>query len=123
MSEQEKAEDKADAGVKLDALLTRRRSQEGLKGLAKNRAAMFQKVEQDHLAKQLENPFSEVGGSKVAGSALKKIDKNDPNYGKPLKGSVTEQRGNAANSHIQKEIAQLCQIIYDLALEDPNVPG
>ena len=57
----------ADTVPDLNALLTRRRSREGLTGLAKNRAAMFAKVEKDHMAKQLDNPFSEVGGSKVAG--------------------------------------------------------
>jgi len=40
-----------------------------------------------------------------------KFDKNDPKYGRPREGSLTEQRGIAAGVHIAKEIIQLCEVI------------
>jgi len=40
-----------------------------------------------------------------------KFDKNDPKYGRPREGSLTEQRGIAAGNHVAKEIIQLCEII------------
>jgi len=40
-----------------------------------------------------------------------KFDKNDPSYGRPKEGSLTEQRGIAAGHHVCKEIIQLCEII------------
>lgn len=73
------------------------------------------------MEKQLENPFSDHNpDGKVQ---KKKIDRNDPSYGKPLEGSVTQRRGLEADNHVKKEIQQLCEIIYDMALHDPNVPG
>jgi len=88
---------------------------------AKDRAAVLGKMHKAHVEKQMDNPFSEhhSGGKRP----IKKLDKNDPTYGKPIEGSVTQQRGHLANSHIHKEIEQLCQIIYDIALNDPDVPG
>ncbi|XP_055328857.1 actin-binding Rho-activating protein-like [Paramacrobiotus metropolitanus] len=98
----------------------RRRSRD-LAVAAKDRAAIFQKMAKDHAERQLDNPFSDHHpDGKVR---MKKIDKNDPNYGKPLEGSSTARRGQEADVHIKKEIQQLCEIIYDIALHDPNVPG
>jgi len=104
----------------LHKIMTRRRSRE-VAVSAKDRAALFAKAHKAHLDKQLDNPFSDH--SPDGKRPVKKIDKNDPTYGKPLQGSVTEQRGKVAHGQIHKEIEQLCQIIYDIALDDPNVPG
>ncbi|OQV19105.1 putative Actin-binding Rho-activating protein [Hypsibius exemplaris] len=98
----------------------RRRSRE-VAVSAKDRAALFGSMQKAHTEKQLDNPFSEHNPN--GKMPVKKLDKNDPTYGKPLKGSVTEKRGNEANSQIHKEIEQLCQIIYDIALNDPKVLG
>ncbi|UJR14145.1 hypothetical protein I4U23_001139 [Adineta vaga] len=40
--------------------------------------------------------------------------KDDPEYGRPLKGSRTEQRGLAAQAHIQQEVKYLCEIIRSM---------
>ena len=78
----------------------RRRSRE-VAVSAKDRAALFGKMQKAHTEKQLDNPFSEhdKNGAKLP---MKKLDKNDPTYGKPLQGSITEKRGNEANSQIHK---------------------
>lgn len=98
----------------------RRRSRE-VAVSAKDRAALFGKMQKAHTEKQLDNPFSEH--SPNGKLPVKKLDKSDPSYGRPLEGSVTEQKGKEAKTQILKEIEQLCQIIYDIALLDPNCPG
>ncbi|CAF1181335.1 unnamed protein product [Adineta ricciae] len=40
--------------------------------------------------------------------------KDDPEYGRPPKGSRTEQRGLAAQAHIQQEVKYLCEIIKSM---------
>ncbi|CAF0988576.1 unnamed protein product [Rotaria sp. Silwood1] len=40
--------------------------------------------------------------------------KGDPEYGRPPKGSRTEQRGLAAQAHIQQEVKYLCETIKSL---------
>ncbi|CAF4197980.1 unnamed protein product [Rotaria sp. Silwood2] len=40
--------------------------------------------------------------------------KDDPEYGRPPKGSRTEQRGLAAQAHIQQEVKYLCETIQSL---------
>ncbi|XP_055380310.1 actin-binding Rho-activating protein-like [Condylostylus longicornis] len=36
---------------------------------------------------------------------------SDPNYGKPIEGSLTAMRGKKANFHVNREMLQLCEII------------
>ena len=42
----------------------------------------------------------------------KKLSRSDPNYGRPQEGTKTAERGRRANSHVHKEILELCEIIY-----------
>ncbi|CAF1208547.1 unnamed protein product [Rotaria magnacalcarata] len=46
--------------------------------------------------------------------------KDDPEYGRPLKGSRTEQRGLAAQVHIQQEVKYLCETIKNLGQKTDN---
>ncbi|CAF1103654.1 unnamed protein product [Adineta steineri] len=46
--------------------------------------------------------------------------KDDPEYGRPPKGSRTEQRGLAAQAHIQQEVKYLCEIIKNMGEKDNN---
>jgi len=49
-----------------------------------------------------------------------KFDKNDPNYGRPREGSLTEQRGIAAGMHVAKEIIQLCEVIDENGIRNKD---
>ena len=48
------------------------------------KVAIFNKKVEEHHEKQLSNPFSEI--DKPADYALKKLDINDPNYGRYVVG-------------------------------------
>ncbi|CDW55546.1 Costars domain containing protein [Trichuris trichiura] len=50
-----------------------------------------------------------------------KFDRNDPDYGRPKHGSLTEKRGIAAGNHISREIIQLCELISEFG--DPQPDG
>lgn len=63
--------------------------------------------EQQHKEKQLVNPFSEWEGA----STRAKLSKDDKNYAKPVEGSMTAIRGQAAGQRISNEIKELIQII------------
>ncbi|ESP02330.1 hypothetical protein LOTGIDRAFT_98007, partial [Lottia gigantea] len=67
----------------------------------------WKQKEIDHREKQLINPFSEWEGA----SHRAKLDKNDPDYGKPVPGSLTEIRGKQAANQIFAEIRELCHAI------------
>lgn len=46
--------------------------------------------------------------------------RNDKEYGRPVAGSKTETRGRFAGAHISQEVKQLCQIILQMAEEQPD---
>lgn len=85
------------------------------KGVA-NRAAMWQKLEDDHFEKMIINPDKEWKGPAIRVV----LDKNHPEYGRPPKGSKTEKRGIKAHKHIVKEIKELCQIIAENGDKQPD---
>jgi len=76
-----------------------------------DRVAMFNRKCAEHTEKQLANPFSDV--DRPDGYTFAKLDINDPNYGRPVAGSMTELRGKKANQHMRKEWRTLCEVIYD----------
>lgn len=69
-----------------------------------SKVAMFNNAVSKHKESQHLNPFSQAGG-------LPRPTFNKGEYGKPLAGSLTEQRGQKANIHVLKEMLELCQII------------
>ncbi|KAJ9575638.1 hypothetical protein L9F63_007499 [Diploptera punctata] len=75
-----------------------------------DKVALFNKQADQHQKGQAANPFSAAEGSALTKPTL---DKNDPNYGRPVAGSKTDIRGKRAHTHISKEVLQLCQIIYE----------
>ncbi|XP_057366073.1 actin-binding Rho-activating protein-like [Daphnia carinata] len=83
-----------------------------------DKVAMFNKKFQDHHEKQLSNPFSDV--ERPDGYQATKLDVNDPNYGRPPAGSMTELRGKKANQHMRKEWRTLCETIYDCGYRFPD---
>lgn len=81
-----------------------------LKGNLGNRISFWQKQADEHKEKQLINPFSEWSGA----SHRSTLQKDDPNYGRPVEGSLTEHRGKQAGLYIGAEIVELCHVIADL---------
>ncbi|KAL1116522.1 hypothetical protein AAG570_004994 [Ranatra chinensis] len=64
-----------------------------------------------HLDSQRHNPFS----ANFDRSRSPSPRPSDPDYGRPVAGSKTDERGRKAKSHITKEILELCAAIHDLA--------
>ncbi|CAG7824846.1 unnamed protein product [Allacma fusca] len=48
------------------------------------------------------------------------LSKDDPRYGHPPEGSKTEMRGLKAGTHISKEIQELCSLIKEYGLTQPD---
>ncbi|KAK6998571.1 actin-binding Rho-activating protein [Biomphalaria glabrata] len=86
------------------------------KNCLNNKISMWQKKADEHKEKQLLNPFSEWAGA----SHRKALDKNDPNYGRPVEGSLTEYRGKQAGHHISAEIVELCHVIREIGTPGLN---
>lgn len=76
----------------------------------------WQKFCNDHKEKQMINPFSDWSGA----SHRQKLDKDDPNYGRPVEGSMTEYRGQKAGELISGEIMELCHVIADLGWKNAD---
>nr|XP_054756153.1 actin-binding Rho-activating protein-like [Lytechinus pictus] len=76
-------------------------------GSLSSRIAKWKNVENEHKNKQLINPFSEWTGA----STRAKLDKDDPNYARPVEGSMTAIRGQMAGERISGEIKQLVAIM------------
>lgn len=74
----------------------------------KSRVALFNQVADNHSRRQSVNPFS---NDKCASSLPRpKISKED--YGRPPKGSLSEQRAFKATIQISKDMLQLCEVIH-----------
>ncbi|XP_054165481.1 actin-binding Rho-activating protein-like [Oppia nitens] len=74
-----------------------------------SRISQFQGRADQHKEKQKLNPFS--GSFDAVAAAKQKLNKEDANYGKPVEGSKTEQRGKQAAQLLFNEIKLLCEII------------
>jgi len=72
-----------------------------------SKVALFNAAANKHLENQAVNPFS--NGNQVGSLPKPKISKED--YGKPIKGSLSETRGFKATIHVCKEMLELCEII------------
>ncbi|XP_076269232.1 actin-binding Rho-activating protein-like isoform X2 [Rhynchophorus ferrugineus] len=73
----------------------------------KSKVALFNTFADNHTKKQSINPFS--NDKKVSNLAKPKISKED--YGKPPKGSLSEQRSFKATIQVCREMLQLCEVI------------
>ena len=76
-----------------------------VKGLKEN----WQKWSNKHQEYQKQNPFSNDTRPCVAVPHLGQDD-----YGRPLQGSMTEQRGKDAHTHVSREVQQLCEVIRNI---------
>ncbi|CAH1117451.1 unnamed protein product [Phaedon cochleariae] len=73
----------------------------------KSKVALFDKVADKHVQKQAINPFS---NGKQSGS-LPRPSFSKEEYGKPPKGSLSEERAFKATIHVSREMMELCEII------------
>jgi len=73
----------------------------------KSKVALFNKVADSHTQKQAVNPFS--NDQCVSNLPKPKYSKED--YGRPAKGSLSEQRSFKATIQVCKEMLQLCEVI------------
>lgn len=76
-----------------------------------SQVALWEKRADEEKQKQKINPFCNWEG--VSGGQMK-LSKDDPNYGRPVQGSLTELRGKQAGEHISREVIELCHNIADL---------
>lgn len=76
-----------------------------VKGLKEN----WQRWSSEHQEYQKHNPFSHnTRPSTVV------PPRGGDEYGKPLQGSLTEQRGKDAHTHISREVQELCEVIRSI---------
>ncbi|XP_066260639.1 actin-binding Rho-activating protein-like [Euwallacea similis] len=73
----------------------------------KSKVALFNNFADNHTKKQAVNPFS--NDKCVSNLPKPKISKED--YGRPAKGSLSEQRAFKATIQVCKEMLQLCEVI------------
>ncbi|XP_047455812.1 actin-binding Rho-activating protein-like [Mugil cephalus] len=76
-----------------------------VKGLKEN----WQKWSNEHQEYQKHNPFSH---DTRPGGVVPQRGQDD--YGRPLQGSMTEQRGKDAHTHISREVQELCAVIKNI---------
>lgn len=76
-----------------------------VKGLKEN----WQKWSSEHQEYQKHNPFSHDTRPSVVVP-----QKGQDDYGRPLQGSLTEQRGKDAHTHVSREVQELCEVIKNI---------
>ncbi|KAK2844261.1 hypothetical protein Q5P01_010920 [Channa striata] len=76
-----------------------------VKGLKKS----WQKWSSDHQDYQKHNPFSHNTRPSVVVP-----QRGQDNYGRPLQGSMTDQRGKDAHTHVSREVQELCEVIRNI---------
>ncbi|XP_070534251.1 actin-binding Rho-activating protein-like [Ptychodera flava] len=75
-----------------------------------SKIAIWKQKEVEHKEKQMINPFSEWEGA----SHRQKLDKDDPEYARPVAGTMTDIRGKAAGRMVSREIEELIEVIERL---------
>ncbi|XP_044215217.1 actin-binding Rho-activating protein-like [Thunnus albacares] len=79
-----------------------------VKGMKDN----WQKWSSEHQEYQKHNPFSHDTRPNVVVP-----QKGQDDYGRPLQGSMTEQRGKDAHTHISREVQELCEVIRNIGVQ------
>lgn len=86
-----------------------------VQGLKEN----WQKWSSEHQEYQKKNPFSHDTRPSVLVP-----QRGQDDYGRPLHGSMTEQRGKDAHTHVSKEVQELCEVIRNIGeIEDRKGEG
>ncbi|KAK7079344.1 hypothetical protein SK128_013891 [Halocaridina rubra] len=79
------------------------------RGSLAEKMKMFDQAAKSHKEKMTTNPFSTTFDPSLA---PQRLSKDDPNYGKPVAGSMAEKRGKKAAKHVNAEVVFLCDMIY-----------
>ncbi|XP_068507914.1 actin-binding Rho-activating protein-like isoform X2 [Syngnathus scovelli] len=82
-----------------------------VKGLKDN----WQKWSEKHQEHQKHNPFSHDARPVAVVS-----HRGHDDYGRPLRGSLTAQRGEDARTHVSREVRELCEVIKDIGVQGRN---
>ncbi|XP_016893630.1 actin-binding Rho-activating protein isoform X1 [Cynoglossus semilaevis] len=69
----------------------------------------WQRWSDKHQEYQKQNPFSQA-----ATPSTVVPHRGQDDYGRPMQGSKTEKRGNDANTHISREVQELCKVIRSI---------
>ncbi|KAG7474310.1 hypothetical protein JOB18_006141 [Solea senegalensis] len=69
----------------------------------------WQKWSDDHQEYQKNNPFSQETRPSVVVP-----QRGQDDYGRPMQGSMTEQRGRDAHTHVSREVQELCEVIRNI---------
>ncbi|XP_071781596.1 actin-binding Rho-activating protein [Centroberyx gerrardi] len=77
-----------------------------VKGLKEN----WQRWSDERQEYQKHNPFSQDARPAATAGPQRGQD----GYGRPLQGSMTEQRGKDAHTHIGREVQELCEVIRSI---------
>lgn len=85
-----------------------------VKGLKEN----WQKWSDEHQEYQKHNPFSHDTRPTVVSP-----QRGQDDYGRPLQGSKTEQRGKDAHTHISREVEELCEVIRTIGETTASTDG
>ncbi|XP_034553848.1 actin-binding Rho-activating protein [Notolabrus celidotus] len=86
-----------------------------VRGLKEN----WQKWSHEHQEYQRTNPFNNSTRPSVVVP-----QRGQDDYGRPLQGSMTDQRGKDAHTHISREVQELCEVIRDIGEpRDKDVDG
>ncbi|KAF0287373.1 Actin-binding Rho-activating protein [Amphibalanus amphitrite] len=78
--------------------------------------SMFDQRAKEHRDSQMINPFSEWGGA----GTRRKLSREDPNYGRPVEGSKTAERGRLAQIQMIGDMVELCDMIYDCGIRSKD---
>ncbi|XP_043209613.1 uncharacterized protein LOC122374741 [Amphibalanus amphitrite] len=81
--------------------------------------SMFDNKAKMHKENQMINPFSDWDGS----GTRRKLSRDDPDYGKPLEGSKTAERGRQAQLQMISDMVELCDVIFDCGVRSPDGRG
>ena len=74
------------------------------------KASLWSKVANQHLEKQSLNPFSDTFDREKLKGLL--CSKDDPNYGRPDRGSASAIRAAAGEAKMRGEICDVCEVVF-----------
>lgn len=86
----------------------RRKSPPAMFDRISDRKALWSSKVEAHNAKQENNPFSDKYKGPV------KLDKKDPNYGRPDENSLTAKRARDGEAKLRQEVCDLCNVIFEM---------
>ncbi|XP_077990314.1 actin-binding Rho-activating protein-like [Glandiceps talaboti] len=81
-----------------------------------SKISLWKQKEAAHKEKQMINPFSDWEGA----SHRQRLDKDDPDYARPVAGTKTDVRGKQAGQMVNKEIKELLHWIVRIGTQQED---